>query len=173
MDRSSPTSTASGPGREDQRPTKKELGQARELVERHGQAKARSLVQLAVKKLRERWPEAKTFGGVGRYLDEVAAEYDREQGRLEAERAGAGPPPARAGGPSGGSRPCASGSRPPWRAAWDDLPAAEREEIRRAVVAGKPYLERAPRMVEGLCLEELARRRGEAGSVPGPETPVV
>jgi hypothetical protein len=61
-----------------------------------------------------------------------------------------------------------------WRTAWDALPASEREEIRRAVVAGKPYLERAPRLVEGLCLEELARRRGATfgpgtGSVLGPE----
>jgi hypothetical protein len=61
-----------------------------------------------------------------------------------------------------------------WRPAWDALPEAGREEIRRAVVAGKPYLSRTPRLVEDLCLDELARRRGDAGTpgagcVPGPE----
>ena len=111
------------------------------------------------------WPDAKTFGGVVRYLDEAAAEYDREQGRLEAERQ----EQAAAGSEReerSVSRRNASGSRP-WQPVWDDLPAAEREEIRRSVVAGRPYLVKAPRLVEGLCLDELARRRGHAGeSVP-------
>jgi hypothetical protein len=159
-------------GREDHRPTKKELGQARELIDRHGQGGARALVQLAVKKLRVRWPEAKTFGGVGRYLDEVAAEYDREQGRLEAERREQArrrrEREEQRGQQDDGERAAAA-----WRGAWDALPTAEREEIRRAVVAGKPYLERAPRLLEGLCLDELARRRGEpgdaGGGVSGPE----
>jgi hypothetical protein len=62
-----------------------------------------------------------------------------------------------------------------WRPVWDGLAAAEREEILRVVVVEKPYLEGKPRLTEALCLDEWARRRGDAvvldaGGVPGPET---
>jgi hypothetical protein len=73
-------------GRENHRPTKKELEQARVLIDQHGASKLKALIQLAVKRMKTTWPDAKTFGGVARYLDEVAEVYDREQRRLEFER---------------------------------------------------------------------------------------
>lgn len=154
-------------GQENQRPTKSELGQARELIERHGQTKARSLVQFAIKKMRKVWPAAKTFGSVVRYLDEAAAEYEREQGQLEAERQEQ----------AGRRREREEQQRQQdererfeaaWKPLWDALPAAEREEIRRSVVAGRPYMLKAPRLVESFCLDELARRRGHAGESAPP-----
>lgn len=154
-------------GEENHRPTKKELGQAREWIERFGAAKARALVQLAVKRLRKSWPGAKTIGAMDRYFDEVAAEFDREQGRLESERQER----ARRGREREDERRRQDERErfeAAWRPAWDALSEAGREEIRRAIVAGKHYLSRMPRLVDGLCLDELARRRLDTGA-PGDE----
>ena len=96
-----------------------------------------------------------------RYLDEAAVEYDREQGRLEAERQEQA---RRRREREEQQRQQTERERfeAAWKPLWDELPAAEREEIRRSVVAGRPYMSKAPRLVESLCLDELARRRGHA-----------
>ena len=48
-----------------------------------------------------------------------------------------------------------------WKPAWDGLPEPEREAIRREILAANPFLKKAPRLVEGFCLEALARRQSD------------
>src|SRR5262249_42898877 len=59
-------------GSEGHRPTKKELEQARAMVDQHGLVKARALIQLAVKRMKSKWPDAKTFGGLRKDLGEAS-----------------------------------------------------------------------------------------------------
>jgi len=146
-------------GRELARPTRKELETARGLLVQHSPAKLKALIALAVKRMKTKWPEAKTFGSVVAYLAEAAEEYDRDQKRLEHDRNDQhrrqrerdladqqGEEQAR--------------FETDWRPAWEALDAIERESIRQTVLGQSLYLLRAPRILESLCLEELARRRG-------------
>src|SRR5207245_2395102 len=54
---------------------------------RHGPAKAKGLIPLLVKRLRVKWPEAKTFGATTAYHPDAVREYDLAQKRRGEERA--------------------------------------------------------------------------------------
>jgi hypothetical protein len=145
-------------GSETHRPTKKELEEARKLVEQHGPKKAKDLIVRVVTKLKSRWPEAKTFGAAQKYFLEVAVEYDRDQDRLDhdqqeqlrrlKERE------ERELEQQEQDRLEAA-----WRPVWESLAETEREEIRQGVIGKHPFLRSVPKMVERLCLAELARRQ--------------
>lgn len=146
-------------GSETHRPTRGELELARELLAQHGPAKLKSLIQLAVKRMKTQWPDAKTFGGIRRYLAEAADRYDADQTRIEAER--------REQSRRQKERAHADQKRhqedrfdATWRPVWEALPESERDAIRRLVLGQNPFLERMPSIVESFCLQELARRHG-------------
>ena len=135
------------------RPGPRELADARRILEGHGLAKARALVAVAVKRLRVAWPEAKTFGAVVTYLPEAIAEYEKglhredrereERDRQQAERQ---------------NEVEKAAERASLKLAWDALKPAEREGIRRAVLARQPRsIEKFPELLERLCLEEFGR----------------
>ncbi len=121
------------------------------------------MIQVAVKRMKVKWPDAKTFGSVRRYLDEAAALYDQDQKRLDAEKKEQA---RRQKEREEAERQRARQGRfeATWRPVWDDLPEPERDAIRRAVVGQNPFLERMPSIAESFCLEELARRRDAAVS---------
>ena len=146
-------------GQETHRPTKKELEQAQAMISQYGQGKVKSLIGLVVKKMRKKWPEAKTFGSIRKYVDEAAVDYDREQGRLETERQEQA---RRKVDRENQQREQVEREQfeATWRSTWEALPEDERESIRQAIICETPFLAKMPRMVEGLCLEELARRKG-------------
>lgn len=148
---------------EDHKPTRKELVQARELIDQHGPIKARALIQLVVKRLKKKWPDAKTFGSVTKYLGEVAEEYDADQRRIEHERQEQA---RRLKEREDEERRRVERERfeAEWRPVWDRLSEPDREVIRRAVIGDNPLLARMPTMVEGLCMEELARRQDVHGT---------
>ncbi len=67
-------------------PSKAELDLARELIAKHGQTVMQDLLPQLVKRLKLKWPNAKSFCAITRYLPEVLQEREREQRRLERER---------------------------------------------------------------------------------------
>jgi hypothetical protein len=145
-------------GREDHRPTKKELEQARVLLAQHGPGKLKALIQLAVRRMKVKWPDAKTFGSVTKYLADAAEEYERDQRRIEHERQehlGR----QRERDEAERQRARQAQFEATWRPAWEALADPRREEIRRSVIGKNPFLTRAPMMLESFCLEELAGRR--------------
>jgi hypothetical protein len=144
-------------GTETRRPTRRELEQARDLIARHGQAKAKAVIQLVVKRLKAKWPDAKAFGAALKYLDDAAREYDGQQRRLEAERREAARAEAER---AEQERELAERERfeARWRPVWDGLPEGDREAIRSAVVSSNQFLAKMPKMLDQLCLEELARK---------------
>ena len=142
------------------RPTRKELEQAQALIAQHGLKKAKDSIPRIVKRLKENWPDAKTFGAVSPYVPEVIADMDRDGQRREREREEhAKDEQAQVEQ----NRQQAEDAKfvAAWKPVWDALPVAEQEEIRQAALSGpKRYLHQVPRLAEKLCLSELARRRG-------------
>ena len=142
------------------RPTQKELEQAQTLIGQHGAKKAKDSIPRVVKRLKENWPDAKTFGAISPYIPEVIADMDRDEQRRGRER---------------GERIREELERQEqrrqraeeatflaaWKPVWDALGESEREEIRLAALSGpNRHLHHVPRLAEKLCLTELARRRG-------------
>lgn len=146
------------------RPTRKEMAQAKELIEEHGSAKAKAIVQIVVKKLKKKWPEAKTFGGVARYLDEAAVEFEAEQRRVDQDRAEQN---NRKKGRDEEEQRSEERMRfeAVWRPVWEALSNEQKEQLQRELISAHPYLQRVPRMVEALCLDALARRSGDDRNV--------
>jgi hypothetical protein len=147
-------------GTETHRPTKNELEQARGLVEQHGPKKAKDLISRVVARLKTRWPEAKTFGAAQKYLPEIAREYDCDQERIEREQQ---EQLRRQKEREEREQELREQERieSTWRPVWEQIPEAEREAIRRGVIGEHPFLRSVPKMVERLCLAELARWREE------------
>jgi len=141
------------------RPTAKELVQAREILREHGPVKAKTLVHLAIRRMRVEWPDAKSFAAVGKFLGDAALAFEKERRRAEGERAEEA---RRREAREEEARRQADWEtfEAHWRPRWLALPEAERTAIRRAVVGPRAYLAHSPTIVEGMCLEELARRNG-------------
>lgn len=141
-------------GQENCRPTKKELEQAREMTAQHGQTKAKALIPFLVKRLKEKWPEAKSFGATTRYLPEILQEYDRQQRALDHHRQERMQEQEEKEQAARKAKELVA-----WKRVWEALPETEREHIRTTVLTGQPpTLAKHAGLVERLCLKELARR---------------
>lgn len=141
------------------RPSAKELQQARELVQLHGVTKAKTVVQLATKRMRVEWPQAKTFSALLKFVGEASKDADREQRKAEGQRR---EQTRKAKAKAEQEHRDAEWLRfeATWTPVWDSLPEAGRDAIRRAILKQSPYLAKSPRILKNLCLEELAKRSG-------------
>lgn len=141
-------------------PTQKELEQAQELIRHHGAKNAKNLIPRLVKRLKEQWPEAKTFGAVSSYIGETVSELERDEKRSERERQ----EQLREESEQAESRRQQAEEAKfiaAWRPLWEGLSEQDREEIRQTVLSGpNRHMEHVPRIAEKLCLAELARRHG-------------
>lgn len=156
-------------GKDHARPTRKELENARALIDQYGPSKLRALTALAVKRMKTKWPDAKTFGSLNRYLTEAAEEYDREQKRLEIDRQDQNRRrKVKDQAEQDAERQAAFDAQ--WRPHWEALEPSDRDAIRQKVVGSNLFLTRAPRILESLCYAELAAMRG--GNLDGP-APVI
>lgn len=151
-------------GQEQIRPTKKELAQAAELLTAHGRKKAHALLPLLIGRMREKWPDAKSFGSIHKYLPDILEEWEHRQRTEERQQE-----ECRRAQQEREAATRRTEEQAALKAAWLTLPAAEQEEIRRTVLVHQPRrLEKFPAIIESFCLQELARRRGTTGSNPQP-----
>lgn len=144
------------------RPARAELDLARDLIARHGMAEVEALVPKLVKRLKEKWTEAKTFNAVVRYLPEVMADLARERSREQRERLEVA---QRDEGRQRFARQAQD--RAALKVIWDSLSPGEQEEIRAAALESQPAaIHKFPAIVERFCFEELAKRKsiGLAGN---------
>jgi len=136
-------------------PTPTELKQARALVQEHGESKAKALVPLAIKHMKTKWPEAKSFVAIRKYLGEAMKDFEREQLQREWERQ---------------ERERLRQEREEHErqkqheqemaSLWETLPAEERDVIEQSVLQDNPFLKKGRGwMMRALCLAELAKRR--------------
>jgi hypothetical protein len=127
------------------------------MLEQHGRTKLHALLPLAVKRIRNQWPDAKTFGALVKYLPEVNTEYERrqrivsrekdvhlqeqtDQDRREQERST--------------QQQVINRVRP----AWQTLSPAEREVIEQHIREKWPHIARIPSSFERYCLLEYAQQ---------------
>lgn len=146
------------------RPTRRELEQARALLEQYGPTKLRALLQIVVKRLKEKWPDAKTFGFIQRYIPEAALAYDRDQKHLEQVRRDQLRRLKVREEQERQQREQAQ-FEATWKPRRERLSESEHDAIRRQVIGQNAFFERMPRIVETLCREELARRTA-ASDIP-------
>jgi hypothetical protein len=130
-------------------------------VEEHGEAKAKALVPLAIKHMKTKWPNAKSFNAIGKYLGEAIKDYEREKAQKEWEHQ---------------ELACRRQEREEEKqrqeieqqmaVLWETLPIEERSEIEQAILADNPFLKnrKGHRFVHLMCLSELAKRRKVIGS---------
>ena len=152
------------------KPTPKELTAARELLERFGRTKLHTLLPLAIKRLKEEWPDAKTFGAIAKYLPEVNDEYDRRQRIAERQK------DATLQEELDEKRREQERERQrhiveEHRAAWQQLSSADREQIEDHIRNTWPHAARVPALFERLCILHFAqtRRASVADASPGDE----
>lgn len=146
-------------GHPDYRPSKAELETARELLAKHSKEQLRALIPLLVKRMQEKWPDAKSFVAVTRYLGDAMDEYERSQRRREVEQVQARREEAE-------RRQAAEKTKreAALKLLWEQTAESEREEIRQTVLRNQPgSLKKYPGLVERFCLDELARRHAESG----------
>lgn len=142
-------------------PSKKELEQARGYLAQFGPKKAKEVAGQAMKTLKKKWPDAKTFGALDRYIPAAAAEYDREREiterrRVEERR-------QKMEDAKVERRHAAElALMKKWRPAWEALSLEDRAEIRSMVMDKNPFLKNSPfrdsSFAMQMYLEELARR---------------
>ena len=144
-------------GQQFPKPSPKELQRARELIEEHGEARLKALIPIAVERMRVKWPDAKTFNALDRYLPDAARQHDRgaetarrketEQQRFRQQREEAE-----------NQKREDEAFRAKWRPVWDNLPEGERDRVRAGLVGKNPLLANMPSLLEIMCLNEVARR---------------
>jgi hypothetical protein len=147
------------------RPGAKDLTLAAGLIDKLGQTQARAMLPPLIRRLREKWPDAKTFAAAAHYWDEIIAEQQRELRRSEhqaAEQLAA----EREKEEHQRRQAVRQHLEQAWGPVWDKLSEADRDKVRAAVIVCWPHLRRAPVLFERKCLEELARRQRKTQSGP-------
>jgi hypothetical protein len=136
------------------KPSKSEIDTARTFRVRLGDAQLMEMLPAVVKRMRVKFPDAKTFGAATLYIDEIVKE--QEQRRLADERA------RQEEEQREHERAKAlehAQQQEILKAAWMTLSQDEREDIRQLVLRGQPAtLAKHHALVERLCLAELAKR---------------
>jgi Replication initiator protein A len=134
-------------------PLWKELILAEELLVKHG-SRADQVVRMAVRLLRQFWPDGKTFLAIVRYLPEAEKLAKRDRSRVpdplresleQAERV---------------ERAETAKEQAILLLEWNTLTVEVQEQIRDKVLAAQPTpLRNHPKLIEKFCLLELQKRR--------------
>ena len=140
------------------KPSPKELTLARELLKRHGGTTLHAILPLTVKRVKEQWPDAKTFAAIARYLPEINDEYERRQRitekqkdehlREQVER-------ERQSEERQTQQEILDRCRPEWLA----LSPQDRAALEQSVRQEWPHIARIPASFERYCILEFARRQ--------------
>ena len=132
-----------------------ELTAAKECLDHYGFDLASQLLPKVIKRMREKFPDAKTFGAARPYFTELHAEHEKRQRiadilkatnlkeEMEAEQ-----------------HHQKEVRNATLESAWHSLPIADQNSIRESVVANNPrlLLHKHPVLLHRFCLDELGRR---------------
>lgn len=146
-------------GHENFRPSKGELETARTFLARFGQDQLKRMLPAVTKRMQMKFPDAKTFGGASRYIEEIAEEFRRKEAsekRMQQLN----------DTHKGQMNDAAEAARlqAVLRTTWNNLSDQEREAIRSEVIANQPRgLTSFPTILERLCLLELSKRSTSPG----------
>jgi hypothetical protein len=136
-------------------PGPRDLEQSEILLRDHGPEAARALIACLVRVTKKRWPDCRSLSGaVHKYLADAIRLYELERRRAAARDAAE----ERRRHEQGALREREQTERR-LQEAWNGLPAAERDAIRRGVLAKLAGATAPEAFVQRLCLEELSRRQ--------------
>lgn len=141
----------------DQRPTHADLALAKRLLAQHGRAKSKTILPLAIERLKQHWPGARTFVAVEQYFDDAIQQQQRQQQlaeqrsrRYQSEQAELQQFEQQADQ--------RRQFETHWFPIWQQLAVGEQEAIRSTVLIAHPFLRHAPHEMQFRCLQELARQ---------------
>ena len=141
-----------------------EVAAARECIDLYGLEVATRLLPKVVRRMRQEFPDAKTFGAARPYFGDIHADHLKKE-RI-AESAKAANLESQLGEEEQRRR---TARHQQLEAVWNALPAAEREVIENAVIAANPRLKlpRFPVLLHRFCLDELDKQASvRKGSEP-------
>jgi hypothetical protein len=137
------------------RPTSKELALARELITEMGATRATAVVRACIKLLRDKWPDAKAFAAITKYLPEAINESRKADEKKAIDKAEAARESVESERRSEDAKQLAAS-----RILWEALTEEKRESIRQRVRQHQPKSLEAkqPDLFERFCLREFAGR---------------
>jgi len=143
-------------GAEEHRAGQGEIAIAERLIEVHGAETIAGALPDAVKILKTKWPDCKTFKGVESYIDDALRPL-REQQRRKEQRCTEEEQQRE----ESRRREHERKRHADLEEQWLGLSAAEQQEVRATALKGHPadVLQRRPKLAHSFCLVELARRR--------------
>ncbi|MFO0967870.1 MAG: hypothetical protein U0793_20090 [Gemmataceae bacterium] len=150
------------------KPSPKELSVARDLLERYGATKLHALLPLTIRRVKEQWPDAKTFGAIVKYIPDVEKDYDRRQ-QLTAKQRDEAAREETARSVQEQKRKAQQEILTRFRPIWLALPAHDRQEIEQRIRGQWPHMVKAPAMFERYCILELARAPNDGVLISQPE----
>jgi len=145
---------------EEYSPGARELAIAKRLLESYDSETIAQALPHAVKVLKIKWPNCKTFKGVESYIDDalrpLADQRRREQARRQAEEEAATHSQQQADTQRRNAE---------LNQIWENLSASQQKKIRALAVRGHPVevLRKMPNLAHSMCLTELARQMEMAG----------
>jgi len=150
-------------GAKERRAGQGELAIAERLTEAHGAETIAGALPNAVKILKSKWPDCKTFKGVESYIDDALRPLREQHRRKEMRRQEEERRQEETRQQQEERKRNAE-----LEEAWRNLSPAEQEDIRSTALRGHPVdvISRRPKLAHSLCLVEVARRRS-SGSEEG------
>jgi len=137
------------------KPSAKELTTARELLDRFGATKLHALLPLTVRRLKEQWPDAKTFGAAAKYIPDIGEEHDRRQriaDQQKEENLGEKIEEEQRHQKKNAQAEIIEKLRPRWLS----LSSSERAAIEQIVREAWPHIAKVPSMFERYCILEFS-----------------
>lgn len=141
-------------GAEDYVPAEADLRAAKTILDKYEESLVLETMPLLADRVRQQWPDAKTFSAIQFYIDEVIREQKQLKDAAAARNAAneRALDHARAGEQKQAARRLFFAQ---WKPIWDQLPPAEQERVRAKVLARYPTFSQMPNVVLNHCLIEL------------------
>jgi hypothetical protein len=158
-------------GAEDYAPAEADLRAAKAVLDKYEEVLVMEALPLLADRVREKWPNARTFSAVQFYIDEVIHEYMQFKNAAAARNAA---------NESAFDKARKAEERQKarkeffarWKPIWDELPATERERIQAKVLTQYPTFSQMPNVMLNYCLTQLwqeqqAETAGKIDQTPG------
>jgi hypothetical protein len=147
-------------GSEQRQPSRRELDLANKFIQQYGLSKLELIMPMAIKILKEKWPNAKTFIALESYILEAIEKHEQQERRKikHQEQIIRQQEEQKLNDEQSAAR---REFEAKWQPLWDQLPEMEREVIRSGLISKNPYLSRIPSLLQFQCLQELAKQTSD------------
>jgi hypothetical protein len=143
-------------GGQGSRPSSGELDAAKNILDQYGFDLAARLLVRVLKRMRDQFPDAKTFGATRQYFAEVHTEHLKRERIAESAKT-----VALKEAIEDESQKQSDSRRAELESIWQALPKIDRKSIEKSVIVRNPNLKlsKFPKILLRLCLDELSREK--------------